>query len=435
MVMMTHFWIGEYLKIDSVNAAERKIVTASGLCFNAQKYNTEYYFSNVREELSEPGEYYFDRNTHELFYIPEKEGEDFTAEIPAVGTLVRFDSNAAWVTLKGLTFQSGGNYMPRSCWGCDGLDLHDVGFADLPFKAERSGDPRIKPFYNSYQAGDHLPGVIFFHNASDCTLENCEIRGCSWYGVQVYRACSRLTFKNNHLHHLGGGGFLINGVTHDMAQKDPSQQVCKIVIKGNHIHDCGQFYRECVGIISKNAWGCLFEDNHIHDLYYTGISCGWVWGYGPSSTREMRIHRNHIHDLGKKVLSDMGGIYLLGIQPGTRVWENTIHDISSRYYGGWGLYTDEGSSHIVLERNVVYNCNCNGYHQHYGRENIVRWNIFAFNDEAGWRVSHDSNFQGYEVPGEKHSKVISFINNVFITDNKRASILGNPDMFKNKKIY
>jgi parallel beta-helix repeat protein len=51
-------------------------------------------------------------------------------------------------------------------------------------------------------------------------------------------------------------------------------------------------------------------------------------------------------------------------------------------YGAWGIYTDQGSSNIVIENNVVYHVDYGGYVHHFGRYNTVRNNIFALGKSA-----------------------------------------------------
>jgi len=78
----------------------------------------------------------------------------------------------------------------------------------------------------------------------------------------------------------------------------------------------------------------------------------------------------------------MGGIYTLGVSPGSLLRGNRIHDISSFAYGGWGIYFDEGTTGMVARDNVVFRTKSAGFHQHYGRDNLVENNIFAFGRDA-----------------------------------------------------
>ena len=76
------------------------------------------------------------------------------------------------------------------------------------------------------------------------------------------------------------------------------------------------------------------------------------------------------------------------------VRNNIVHDVAG-HDKAWGLYTDEGSTGIVLENNLVYRTTHGSFHQHYGRDNLVRNNIFAFGRDAQIVRSRDEPHRSF----------------------------------------
>jgi parallel beta-helix repeat protein len=320
-----------------------------------QEKDARYFVENAPDALDAQGEWYLDPEKHVVSYIPFG-GEDMTRALviaPSLQRLVSLEGKAETgqfvqnVIFRGLTFA-------HADWTMDA-----GGYVDL-------------------QAGLPASAAINAVGAVHFVIEHCTIAHSGGHGIFLGRGSRDNSVVSTELFDLGAGGIKIG-------EPKPSDENADRnygnIIADNQIHDLGLVYTAGVGIWILESSQNQVVHNHIHDLFYSGISVGWTWGYGPNQSNGNVIAFNHIHAIGKDTLSDMGGIYTLGVQPGTIIQNNLIHDVSSFTYGGWGIYTDEGSSYIKIEDNIVYHCKSAGFHQNYGRENILRNNIFAFNHE------------------------------------------------------
>lgn len=397
IVALQH-WFESHLHIEGVDEAQRLVTfqaqSISDL-FDETGHNARYWLENIFEELDEPGQWYLDRADGRLFYLPRPGETPENTEIiaPRIATLVRFNGRTA-----------GG----RVCH----VRLENLALRHAEWQLPRCNAGAVQSAFN-------LPGAVIFSAAEDCALYGCEIAHVSQYGVEVQLGSLRNRILACRIFDLGAGGVKINhespmyentegsgarnltstgaflGMDDERRGWEPLPEVGPLVAglnraPGMHteiadctIHDGGLLYASSIGIWIGDSGYNRIHHNEICNFPYTAISSGWAWSYAPAFTIGNRFEFNHIHHIGLGVLSDLGGIYTLGLHPGGVIIGNHIHDIAAYGYGGAGIYPDQGSSCMFIENNLVYRCMAGGLGLHYGRDNVVRNNIFAFFPHEG----------------------------------------------------
>ncbi len=83
----------------------------------------------------------------------------------------------------------------------------------------------------------------------------------------------------------------------------------------------------------------------------------------------MLLNDIHVYNTGQHILCDQGGIYTIGIQPGTVIYGNVVKNVFSYTVAMWDIYLDGGTSDIVVSNNVVYNTGQAAIFQHLGANN------------------------------------------------------------------
>ena len=283
-------------------------------------------------------------------------------------------------------------------------DLHFKGlrFYHARYQLPPAGCPPV-------QAAAKIGAAIELDGARNVTFENAEIAHTGNYGIWFRQGCRDCRIQHCLLEDLGGGGIRIGEME---IRDDAARQTGGIIADNNIIRGCGRVHPSAVGIWIGQSANNRITHNDISDTFYTGVSAGWTWGYGRSLATNNYIAFNRIHQIGQSVLSDMGGIYTLGVSPGSAEVGNVIYDVRAHDYGGWGIYPDEGSTGWQIESNLVWNCTCDrpqtggAFHQHYGATNRIANNIFA--------LSSGPPIQATRV--ENHLSFI-FENNLIISSN------------------
>jgi len=357
-------------------------------------------FENVRTELSKPGEWYYDARAGEIEYRP-RGGETIAAAMGGI------PCDGVDVFLK-MT----GDVCNETCAGhmrFENIEFRHGSTLSKKGPADVQDSLLLSAVARAMFLADGARDVVF----DGCRWEQTGGAYCVWFREGcVSNAVVNCTFRD-----LGGGAVRVGvgggigavpGLADEIGVSGSYPRPFRVYVPHSTafitVENClvergGRYLPGAGAIFVGAASDCRIVHNRIDDLHYTAITCNLSFGYGGSPCQRCLVAFNRITRVGHGDLSDMGGVYMAGTGFGNVVARNVISQVDGMVYGGWGLYPDEGTEGVLYESNLVYDTKDGGIHQHFGRDNIVRNNIFAFSREGQVAVTRPEAHRSFTFEG------------------------------------
>jgi len=352
---------------------------------------------NAIELLDEPGEFYFNRKTKTLYYIP-REGEDMaTAEVyaPQNGNLITIQGTSKTervnnLTFKGLTFAYTESVLPEIAGSVGKSTVQAATFV-------RAFD---EPNWHTtaYRAYDAMPNAVSVNTAHNIKFDNNEFKHIGNEGIGFINDVTDCEFVANLCYDIGGGAIQVGHPQHvyegDVQEHSKYsadiEGLCRnILVENNVLYDMTSMFYGHAPITAYFVDGLTIQKNHIQKCNYTAVSVGWGWNNfdeitipdNPTTTsRNNTFSYNRVYDC-MNMLHDGGAYYTLGSQPNSTADGNYVKAASEHIQGVYHM--DEGTAWYTGKDLVI--------------EIAHGENNFELNK---WRNKHDNHFSNVYTTSE-----------------------------------
>jgi hypothetical protein len=290
----------------------------------------KYVVWNVREGMTQPGQWRLDRTAGKVVYwpLPTEDMGKAEAFAPVIESIIKIQGTSD-ITVRGLT----------------------LSVTTTPLEAGGFGAGRFD-------------GAISVSSAENCQLIDLEILNVGGQGIKA--SGTRLHIEKCHVHHIGACGIVCSGT--------------EVAVTDNHIHDVGLTYPSALAL-QGGGKDSLYSHNEIHDAPYTAINCGG---------QNNRIEHNLIYRAMTE-LHDGGGIYCFAGN-GLVLAGNFIRDIvDTGGYGSSAYYLDERSQNCLVEGNLSIGI-VRPSHNHMADNNTIRNNVFISSEDASLTFPRSSGY-------------------------------------------
>ena len=372
-VVLLHDWSISRMAVKEIDKSTGRLTAVESIGAKVPDFftidnwekNPRYFLENSMEFLDANQEWFCDFRKGQIYIrLPGNEVPENVVVPVSEGliTLRGQESNCIKnVHFEGLTFS-------YSSW-----QIPDLGYCGVQ---ACHFDPR--PPVEGWSVVPPAVGAVW---AENCTFTNCNFAHLGGSGVMLGTGCRNCRIVDSEIADVSGNGIMIGEgrdrkVNGEVWWKSAPGQVASCnVIENCRIADCGRQFYGAIGIWCGLVEKTVLKNNEVSNLPYSGISIGWEWSPQPTPCRENQITGNHIHHI-MQALSDGGGIYMLGLQPGSVISGNHIHDVevNAGKAESNGMFLDEGITNVVVENNLIYNIARSPLRFHKATTNLVKGN-------------------------------------------------------------
>jgi hypothetical protein len=361
-----HEWGSVHFRIREVDWANHRIKLAEGGGQTNEIYQgpgwigetSRFFVENIFEELDSPGEWYLDRESGTLYFLPpdDLDMDRALVEVPVLKHVIEFKGSAA-DPIRDLTISG--------------------------FRIAHTASTYLEP-YESPSLGDwsiHRDGAILVEGTEKCRIEKCFFDAVGGNGIFLNHYNDGFRVSDNTFTEAGDSAVCLVGKSHlrpgtgsvcsfcghrhAWGWAEPSEEIpSECVITNNLIHDIGIFGKQVAGVFVALGMKMTISHNHIYNTPRAGICLNdGQWGGHV-------IEYNDIHDTVRET-GDHGPFNSWGREP---YWcASQSHGSASHPAGevkkyarfttiirnnrfrdshGWGIDLDDGSSNYHIYNNL-----------------------------------------------------------------------------------
>jgi hypothetical protein len=368
----TPHWYHENLRIDHI-AAHSGDATKSDMFIESPENNVglntgkgnnfytgnPYFFENDLSFLDAGGEWYLDIASNYLYYKPLSGEVLGTVEV-VVPQLEKFidisgtlngDNTAN--TVSNLSFRL--INFKFTNWSNSATDPNTHGIVATQGVQLLTVPGALNTESPSAVRVKYAQNISFDANTFQFTAAN---------GLNFYQGVKDSEIVNNTFTQIGGNGIVLDGSEKCNPSDTFPGTLCydsdltsNILVGNNKINNYGKIIYNGLGILSSWASNMTIERNEIAYSPFGGMQLGnQTNGYVDTHANFNIVRNNKVHDVMLS-LDDSGGIYTLGRQYGTQIYENWIYNVNRGVIAMNNpiglIYNDNFSEFMTDEHNVL----------------------------------------------------------------------------------